>query len=343
MLTWRLLKVWATAGALLTGTGVAVADVPSGTWNVGHFSAEAWSSSQVDVMFMQEVTERTGGAIRGRFHWAGAMGSGTELLELTAAGAVDIGTLVPSYFPGQMPLLALASSLPLTWDDPVLAREVMRNLVEKNEHVREELQRNNVWPILYHVLPAYRLQCTVPVRRLEDLRGLRIRTFGEWPPQMFQHLGAIPVNIAMTEVYEGLQRASLDCAYLSIEGAAALKIAEVARYWSDINLGSFGGYPLFVAKNRYDSWSDEFRQILNEAAAEAENYEKSRYQQLEEETITAVQGMGVEIVTFQDQDRLRAETPNYLEKWVEVMCGRNLCAEAESVAADVRTVMAGWE
>lgn len=338
----RLTTMIAATGALLAG-GMAVAEIPSGTWNVGHFSAEAWSSSQVDVMFMRDIAERTDGRIQARFHWAGAMGSGTELLELTAAGAVDVGTIVPGFFPGQMPLLALPSSLPLTWDDPLLATGVMQYLVHNNEHIRDELARNNIWPILFHVLPAYRLQCTVPVRSLDDLKGLRVRTFGEWPPQMFQHLGAVPVNIAMTEVYEGLQRGSLDCAYLSVEGAGAFKIAEVAKFWSDINLGSFGGYPLFVAKDRYDSWSDEFRRILSDAAMAAQTHEGTYYQQLEDETLAAVQAAGVEVVHFVDQDRLREVTPNFLDTWVAAMCGRNLCPQAESVAADVRTVMEQWK
>ncbi|WP_320177826.1 C4-dicarboxylate TRAP transporter substrate-binding protein [Roseovarius pacificus] len=338
-----LTKIAAMAGAMLFGAAASAEEMPSGTWNVGHFSTESWSSSKVDVLFMKEVEDRTDGALKARFHWAGAMGSGTELLELTSAGAVDIGSIVPSYYPGQMPLLSLPSSLPLTWEDPVLARAVMQGLARDNEHILSELERNNVWPILFHVLPAYRLQCTKPVQTLEDLKGLRVRTFGEWPPQMFQELGAVPVNIAFTEVYEALQRGSLDCSYLSIEGAGAMKIAEVAKYWSDINLGSFGGYPLFVAKDRYDSWPEEFRQVLTDAARVAEDFERSNYQVLEDQTLESVQEAGVELVTFSDQSKLSEVTSNYLSKWVEAMCDRDLCGEAKDVEADVTEIMEKWQ
>ena len=179
----------------------ASAEDPSGTWRWAHFSAEAWGSSQADKLFAEELKELTDGKLDTRFYWAGAMGSGTELLELTANNAVDVGSFVPSYFPGQMPLMSLVNSIPLTFTDPVVAMEVQQKLAMDNPYFQEELKKNKVYPILFHGLAPYRLQCTTPVRKIEDIKGLRVRTFGEWPPKMFEQLGAVPVNIGMVEVW----------------------------------------------------------------------------------------------------------------------------------------------
>ncbi|OHZ00445.1 hypothetical protein BC443_16740 [Salinicola sp. MIT1003] len=267
------------------------------------------------------------------------MGGGNELLELTANGAVDVGSFVPAYYPGQMPLMSLVNSLPLTWDDPILAMETQKYLAENNSYVKDELEENNLHPILFHGLPPYRLQCTEPVRSIEDIEGLRVRTFGEWPPIMFEKLGAVPVNIAMTEVYEGLQRGSLDCSYLSIEGAGFLKIAEVAPYWSDINLGAIAAFTSFVSKDTYESWSPEFKQILDEAADVAEAYEKEEFAKLEQQTLESAQETGVEIVHFEDQDKLDEAVPNLLDAWEEDMCENGQCEAAKSVVADIRKFM----
>lgn len=329
----------ATALVATSATAVAQDGIPEENWRWAHFSAEAWGSSQADQLFMKEVGDRTDGKVTARFYWSGAMGSGTELLELTANGAVDVGSFVPAYYPGQMPLMSLVNSLPLTWDNPILAMETQQYLVENNEYVQAELEANGVYPILFHGLPPYRLQCTKPVRKIEDIEGLRVRTFGEWPPIMFERLGAVPVNIAMTEVYEGLQRGSLDCAYLSVEGAGFLKIGEVAKYWSTINLGAIAAYSSFVSADKYESWSDEFKQILEEAADVAEAYEKEEFARLEEATLESADELGVKVVEFEDQDKLGEVVPDLLGEWEADMCKRDQCDAAQSVVADIRKVM----
>ena len=329
------------AGFIIAGIAFASAQegIPKETWRWAHFSAEAWGSSQADKLFVEEVKKRTNGRVTARFYWSGAMGGGNELLELTANGAVDVGSFVPAYYPGQMPLMSLVNSLPLTWADPVLAMETQKYLFENNKYVQQELEKNRVVPILFHGLAPYRLQCTKPVRRLADIKGLRVRSFGEWPPIVLQRLGAVPVNVGMTEVYEGLQRGSLDCAYLSIEAAGFFKIGEVAKYWSTINFGAIAAYSSFVSADKYQSWSPEFKKILKEAADVAEAYEKQEFAKLEQQTIEAAKKLGVEIVEFEEQDQLEAAIPNLLSEWEKTMCDRGQCEAAKSVVADIRKVM----
>lgn len=301
-----------------------------------HFSAEAWGSSQADKLFAKEVEERTNGKVRAQFFWSGAMGGPAELVELTSSGAVDVGSFVPSYYPAQFPLLSLVNSLPLTWEDPVLAMETQKYLALNNPHVIKELETTGFVPILFHGLAPYRLQCTKPVRRIEDLKGLRIRTFGDWPPFMFERLGAVPVNVAMTEVYEGLQRGTLDCAYNSTESAGFLKLAEVAKYWSDINLGAIAAYSSFVGRSTYDRWPDELKTIMKEAAEIAEAYEKEEFAKLEEKYLNEALQNRIEYIKFEDQEKLSEVLPNMLDTWEKTMCERGMCEAAQSVVADIR-------
>lgn len=310
--------------------------IPSMNLRWAHFSAEAWGSSQADKLFAKEVEERTGGKVKAQFYWSGAMGGPAELPQLTVTGAVDVGSFVPSYYPAEFPLMSLVNSLPLTWDDPVLAMETQKYLALNNPYVKEELERNGFVPILFHGLAPYRLQCTKLVRKIEDIKGLRIRTFGDWPPYMFEKLGAIPVNVAMTEVYEGMQRGTLDCAYNSTESAGFLKLAEVAKYWSDINMGAIAAYSSFVGRKTYDAWPDELKAIMKDAADIAEAYEKKEFAALEEKYLKEAQAAGIEYVHFEDQDRLSEVVPNMLETWEKTMCDKGMCDAAKSVVADIR-------
>jgi len=347
----RLLRI--TVGAVLMtaatfgSVGSAVAqsdDIPNMNMRWGHFAPPAWGSAQAEQLFADEVERLTDGKVKMQIFWSGAIGAFGELMQLTASGAIDVGSVVPTYHPSEWPMMGPINSLPLTWDDPVQAMEIQEYLVEQNQAIRDELDKNNMVPIILHGLPPYRLQCTEPVRTLDDLRGKRIRTFGEWPPYVFEQLGAIPVNVPLGEVYEGLQRGSLDCGYNPNENAGFLRLYEVAKYWSDINLGAIAAYSTFMSKDKYEALPVSLKDIFRRAAAEAEAFEKQNFKKLEQEHLEKAKEAGVEYIEFQEQDKLNAMFPDMLTRWQEQTCERlpDQCDGAKSVVKDMRTIMRAY-
>ncbi|MBY5989137.1 C4-dicarboxylate TRAP transporter substrate-binding protein [Roseovarius atlanticus] len=332
----------ARATALIVAVGapaLAEPDIESQTWRWGHFSSELWGSSKADVRFAETLNEKTGGAIDVQFFWSGSMGSTSELLELTRAKAVTVGSIGPAYYPGQLPLSGLLNGLPLTWYDAGEAMRIQAELIRTNPYIQNELEENGIHPILSHGLPPYRLQCKSPVRKLEDLDGLRVRTFGEWLPVVFETLGAIPVNTAMTDIYESIHRGSLDCALLSVEAASIFNVAEVAPYWSTINFGAFAGYSAFVAQDIWDSWPEDFQSLVQQTATETETFEISQFAPLEDAAYETAKSMNVQVVEFEEQQALQDAVPDLLSEWQKQMCQRDLCDAAKSIVADVRRLM----
>ncbi|MBM9593867.1 C4-dicarboxylate TRAP transporter substrate-binding protein [Roseitranquillus sediminis] len=338
----KITTLGAAALVLTGGLGqqaVAQDDIPNMTLRWAHFAPDAWGSAKAEQLFAKEIEERTDGKVKVQFFWNGSLGGPSELMEMVQTGAVDIASFPPTYYPAQWPMIGLTNSLPMTWDDADMAMDVQEYQIENNEAVQQELADNGLKVLLIHGLPPYRLQCTQPVRTMEDLEGLRIRTFGSWPPYVMEQIGAIPVSVTLGEVYEGLQRGSLDCGYNPVENAGFLKLYEVAPYWIDINFGAIAAYSTFTSQENWESWPDSLKQIVEEAYEVAVEYEKANFAPLAEQHLADAREAGAEVIEFEEQDKLEAMFPDMLGTWEQAMCDEGMCEEARSVVADTKRVM----
>jgi len=334
-------KVLAAATlSALASAAFAQDDIPKQNWRWAHFAPPAWGSAQAEQLYAKVIEEKTNGKIRVKFFWQGSLFSYGEIFSATKSNAIEVGSIVPTYHPSDWPMMGLANSLPLVWEDPIVAMKTQAYLIEHNQAIKDELKKNNMVPILLHGLPPYRLQCTSPVRTLADLKGKRIRTFGDWPPYVMEQLGAVPVNIPLTQIYESMQKGTLDCAYNPIENAGFLKLSEVAKYWSDVNFGAIAAYSTFMNAQRYAALPESLKKIMKEAEDIATKFEMENFEKLEQKGIEEAKAAGVTFVKFEDQEKLNAAFPNMLEIWEKTMCEKNLCEQAKSVVADVKKVMA---
>jgi TRAP-type C4-dicarboxylate transport system substrate-binding protein len=120
------------------------------------------------------------------------MGKSRELLNLVGQGAVDVAATPASYFPTQLPFLSAPSSMPLTLDSNRQGHVVMHTLWQEVPTMQEEARKANVYPLFFHVLNPYHLICAKPIRNLDDLKGKKLRSWGEDMPRAWQAIGAVP-------------------------------------------------------------------------------------------------------------------------------------------------------
>ncbi|MEY8828909.1 TRAP transporter substrate-binding protein DctP [Sedimentitalea sp. XS_ASV28] len=231
--------------------------------------------------------------------------------------SVDIGNFPPSYFFSQFPVASLNGSLPILFDSAEQAATLFRASQENIDEIEAEMDAVNLHPFLYRGLPQYRLICTKPVETLDDFQGLKVRTYGTFHPILFQHFGAVPVNLELGETYDGLQRGTVDCVYLNYQAASLYKLFEVAKYTSDAEFGATTLYQTFVNKDVWESWSPEFQELFNAVVADAEDKATQEIDAAEQAGLDTLTANGVEVVPFLDQDKMEAEAPDFLELWVE--------------------------
>jgi len=333
----NIFKITSLAGAsLIASLGAAQAEFSDVDMRYATFLASNYYQTQSDQQFIAEVEEGSGGAVTIQPFWQGTLGNSYEMLNLVRTGAVDFSAVVPGFFPSELTLSAVTNTLPMTFDEGVKVTEATRKLFAENAAIRAELEANNLKPLIFRFLPNYRILCTSPIRTIEDLQGKRILSYGTFVPQVFNAIGAVPVDNDLPEVYENLSRGVLDCAYLHHGGMEFRKWHEVAPYLSDIDFGAISAYTIFMNLDRFNSLTPETQALIEEAAARATD--KAVADMLAKDDL-ARDGMlsdGAELVAFEQKEELRAMVPDMVELWQSSMTDAGHGDAAATIAEQVR-------
>ncbi len=225
-----------------------------------------------------------------------------------------------------------------------IVAQLTREGIAEIPEVQAEYDAANLHPFLFRGLPQYRLICSKPVKTLEDFKGLKVRTFGTFHPVMFAALGAVPVNMELTETYEGLQRGAVDCVNMNYQAATLFNLFEVAKYTSDAEFGATPLFSSYVNKDVWEGWSPEFQTLFNEVIADAEVKAAAEINAAEQAGLETLLENGVELIPFEDQEAMEAALPDFFELWVEKVTeagkGEAAIKHAEFIKARLAELMA---
>lgn len=330
--------VLAATAFIIGFSGAAIAqDYPSLNLKLAHFGPSNFTGAKVDQWFADEVKKRSGGKIRIQIFWSESLGKANEVLDLVASGAVDLGATSPGYFPNRLPLTGATNSVMMQFDSNEAATRATAELVQKFPAVQKELERANVYPIFFHSLNAYRPFCRKPIEKIEDFAGLKIRSWGEYIPIMWEALGATAVSLMTPDMYESLQRGTVDCVFWPHDLNYSLKLNEVAKYaWSgsENHFGAIPTWPIWVNwKTWHEKWPENVRKLLTEVGQEAMERDIRAVREDEQMALDAmIEKSGVKVVDFKDMDKVRAKIPDLADNWIEKMKARGLGAEAKEIA-----------
>lgn len=317
---------------LVLALGLASQAVAQQALRFASFLPATLPQTQVDQWFADEVTKRSGGKLRIQVFAGGALGKPTELLKLVSEGGVQIATTASAYFPSQLPLLAATNSLPLVFKDAEQAQRILPALYADSPGLQDELKRLNVHPVFWHSVDPYYMICRTPVRTLADMKGKKVRSYGDDVPRMLQAVGAVPVNLLPGDLYESLQKGTVDCTPYSLGTAVSLKLHEVAKYVTFMNIGSPGGWPILFNQKAWDGLTPDQRKLINDVATAAKKVEMDKFAAADAEARKVMKAAGVEFIEFPDQAKFEAAAPDFLKDWVTRMEKAGKGAEAAQVA-----------
>ena len=304
----RTLAVFLTAG-LLCGAGVAVPDdaqakiilkVTTQSTRPGTPRADYL------VHFKNGVAKRTNGEIEVQIYWANSLVHAKEALEAVQVGTADMADLAVAYFSDKIKLLQVGT-LPFSVSDPVKAREGgMRLLREVPEALAELTKFGHVF-VGMTATAEYHLNSREPIPDLAALKGKKVGTFGRIAPKAIQAGGAVSVSTTGGEVYEALQRKTIDARIMSFETVQRFKTYEVAKYVNTIAMGCIAGVtPFTINKDKWDSLSKEHQKILLEEGERVGVWEAKAMRDDDVKFQNFLKSQGVKIIEFSRSDR---------EKW----------------------------
>jgi TRAP-type C4-dicarboxylate transport system substrate-binding protein len=204
----------------------------------------------------RDVSRQAG--IRITIYAGGSLGKPQDQYENTAKGICDFAYVIPSYTAGKFPLTS-AIELPFIIDDCEKASIVLWDTYEK--FLREEYKDvKMLWTFV--PAPGHIHTAEKPVRTLEDLKGLKIRTPGREMARSLDKLGAVPVTMPITQVYTALERGTIDGVTMPWEIMDAYKLCEQTKYHTEVGLYTLAQVAV-MNRNAYESLSPGAKEILD--------------------------------------------------------------------------------
>ena len=144
--------------------------------------------------------------------------------------------------------------------------------------------------------PEYLWTMKKPIRTPSDVKGMRIRTAGAVEGETVKALGGSPVSMSSAEVYEALERGTID-GMISYPGTVISRnLQEVLKYGTRAHFGLYS-VDIYVRKKWFDG-SDEERKaaLLDGARAYMKKGTAHQLKVHEEEYFPAMKKAGLEIL-----------------------------------------------
>ena len=249
--------------------------------------------------FIRQVSEATNGALEIRHFPAEQLGKSRDMLMLTQAGVDDIGFIVPSYQSDRMPL-STVTELPGIFQTSCQGDAALRALTEEGAILNErEFKPNGVKPLIIFLMPAYQLILSSgrPLGALKDADGLKIRTPGGAMDLTLLELGAVPIRMGPTDIYEGMSRGTLDGALLAYQSAVAYHLAPLLKSGT---LGQDFGTVAVTFSIRLKTWNalqPDVQDTLSSVGQALSRQACEKFDKAEQESLAQVRALGVHLVT----------------------------------------------
>lgn len=287
---------------------------------------------EVEQTFAKKIEERTGGKVKIDITYAGGLGKGNELMTLAGRGAIDMASVVPGYYADQL-LFIRAFQIPFVFDTPAEAMTLSRNSFAELPMFSEELDKFNVKFLFHQPLGQYYL--TGPGENCDTLEGLKdkkIRSFGADIPKLHDAVGAVPVSIGVGDIYEALERGTLDYSFINPGNIVTNRFYEPGKY-SCGPVMAITGHLITIGKRAWDKLTPETQEIFMEEAKVSQQAYLDWIDAFESKAVEDIQANGGIVKEFPEAGlaKWKETAPDLLGDWVKDMEGRGLGDEAQKV------------
>ncbi len=297
---------------------------------------------QVDLWWADQIREQTNGEVNIKIFWEGQLGKGKENLGLIQEGAIELAAMSPGYFPAELPFHAAPNSIPMAMSEVPQATELMERLLQEVPEFDKEAQRNGMKALFFHHLNPYLLVCKEPVSSVADMEGKKVRTWGKDMPRMVEAAGGVAVTLGLAELYEGLQKGTVDCIPFSVDLMVSYKIYEVAKHIHNITLWEGPTNAVWISSNIWNGLTDEQRAIIQDLSFQAARRDRDQVLAAGDSAIDELKANGVQFHDFPAEEaaKWRAANPDFFADFIADMTELGRGEDAEKTIQIWREVVA---
>lgn len=289
----------------------------------------------------QELERRTNGKVKVTvFPGTNVLGNVAKQYDQVVAGVTDIAVGLQGIPRGRFPRTSVIE-MPFLTESAGAASMALWEAYPK--HLKDEYKGVKVLALFAHNGGLIHTR-DKPVKTADDLKGLRIRTPSPAANAMLEYLGATPVGLPPAEIYEALQKGTIDGTLFPWDPVKSFNLAEVLKHHLDARAYTTPFY--FVMNQRkYDGLPDDVKKAIDETTG-APLVAKfgGWWNAWDKPGLEAATARGNSIATLSPEERrrwiaaLEPMTRNYLAK-----LEKDGVANAQAIYEDMKALVAKHE
>jgi len=269
-------------------------------------------------------------------------GTPAQLYDQLKDGVIDLTWVPPGYTPGRFPK-SEAFELPFLSSDGEKNSPAGWEFYER--HLKDEYKDVKILAINTHGPPVIHAKGN-GVRKLEDMKGLKIRGPSRIVNKLIETLGATPVGMPVTAMADALSKGVVDGTVVPWEVTLPLRIAELVNTHTVFS-GNRSLYTTFfifaMNKAKYDGLPPDLKKVIDDnSGLETSRWAGKAMNDGDAPGLEAARRRGNAIVTLDAAEvaRWRRVAEPVIEAWAAEMKGRSI--DALALIADARSMIAKY-
>ena len=191
------------------------------------------------------------------------------VLEGIKLGLGDIGIVTTIFHSSALPSQGISAVTPFIAADARVVAQAVDEIAREFPQMDAELAaENQVYLATGVVLDTYQLFSTQPINSRSDLEGMKVAGAGYNLRYLEGIDGAAGVRGGLPDFYNMMQTGVTDAAMLWPEAAVTFKIAEVAPYMLQADLGAVNSKTVTVNADVWADLPDEVKEVLQSVSIE---------------------------------------------------------------------------
>ena len=237
------------------------------------YPAKSMWVSEFSNFFIPEVDKRLAETGDYEMDWQESYGGSIVkpkgVLEGIQLGLGDIGIVTTIFHSSKLPSQALSAVTPFVAADARAVATAVDEIAREFPTMQKEFEKQDqVYLATGVVLDSYQVFSKEPVTSINDVKGGKVAGAGMNMRYVEGLDGAVGVRGGLTDFYSMLQTGLVDYAMLWPEAAATFKIAEVAPYMLQVDLGAVNSKTVTVNADYWNKLPDEVKEVLTEVSVE---------------------------------------------------------------------------
>ena len=278
-------------------------------------------------------SEATNGKLNFKEYGAGSLHGAKDGFKAVRSHVTDYATCFVAHEARGFPFTKVFELPFVTPSNPLAGIRIVAELAPK--YFKPEFENRDVYFGYMVVVGASDIMSRKPIRRLEDMKGLKIIAQG-FDPEAAKALGAVIVNVPYPDIYTSFQQGIVDAVLWVDPGFVPYKIYELAKYHTTLNL-SAQHIDTCINKETFDTLPDDlkqtfygFQQRMAYAVAKRAGVD------FRDKAMKIYKDNGVEMITLppEELDRWKAAMEPVIDKWVTKYEAQGL--PAKELLADIK-------